>query len=478
MKLVGAGDAPEAVGVGELPGKSNYLRGSDPAAWRTGVASFSGVEYRGVYDGIDLVYYGNQRQLEYDFRLAPGADPRRVRLGFEGQTSLRVDAGGDLVLGAPGGGEVRQQKPYAYQEEADGRRVEVASRYVLKGKGRVGFEVGAYDTARPLVIDPVLAYSTYLGGGGSNDTARGVAVDAAGNAYVTGETISTDFPATAGAAQTTFGGFNYDAYVTKLNAAGTAVVYSTFLGGSRNDNGYAVAVDAAGDAYVVGSTASLGFPTTAGAFQTARNGQGDGFVSKIHVGDDEPTYRIRGRVTGGDGSPLAGVDINIFGGARARPKTAADGTYLFGGLRVGVDYSLTAYSPCVSFTTQNDTVNNLSSDQAVDSTGAVVTFSVGGRVTVSNKPDEGYGGVTMKLAGGQTLTTRTDGQGNYSFPAVAGCRDYTLTASASNISFDPPSRSYTYLSQNQSFADFAAAAPQLMNYAPGSSRTTGTSGGR
>ncbi|MET0623762.1 MAG: carboxypeptidase-like regulatory domain-containing protein [Pyrinomonadaceae bacterium] len=118
-------------------------------------------------------------------------------------------------------------------------------------------------------------------------------------------------------------------------------------------------------------------------------------------------------MTGGDGAPLAGVDINIFGGARARTKTAADGTYAFEGLRAGVDYSLTAYSPCVVFTTQNGTVSKIASDQTVDFTGSVTTFSVGGRVTISNKPDEGYGGVTMKLAGAQgELTTRTDGQGN------------------------------------------------------------------
>ena len=298
-----------------------------------------------------------------------------------------------------------------------------------------------------------LVYSTYLGGSVS-DSARAIAVDAVGSAYVTGGTNSSFFPV-RNAVQGTLSGSSVDAFVTKLAPQGSALVYSTYLGGSRNENGYAVAVDGAGDAYVVGSTTSLGFPVTAGVVQGARNGQGDAFVSKIHVGDDEVTYRISGRVTGGDGSPLAGVEINIFGGARARTQTSADGTYSFEGLRAGADYSLTAYSPCGAFTTQNDTVNNIASDQTVDFTGGVTTFSVSGRVTISNKPDEGFGGVTMKLAGPQgTLTTRTNGLGYYSFPSVAGCRDYALTASANNISFDPPSRTYPYLSMDQSSADF------------------------
>ncbi|MET0623761.1 MAG: SBBP repeat-containing protein [Pyrinomonadaceae bacterium] len=384
MKLVGASTAREVAGVGELPGKVNYLRGSDPAAWRTNVASFSGVEYRGIYEGIDLVYYGNQRQLEYDFRLAPGADARRIRLAFEGQTSMRVDAAGDLVLRAAGGGEIRQRKPYAYQEDGAGRRVEVAARYVLQGKGRVGFEVGAYDAARPLVIDPVLAYSTYLGGGASNDTAHGVALDAAGSAYVTGETISTDFPTTAGAAQTTFGGFNYDAYVTKLNPAGTAVVYSTYLGGGDTDQGFDIAVDADGNAYVAGRTISTNFPVTAGAFQPAFGGGvypggigGDAFVSKLNP---EGTALLYSTYLGGSATEYGyGVALDAARNVYVTGSTSSENFPLMNALqpvkRGGSDAFVTkldasgaalVYSTYFGGTTAVDSLNASGLDNAFD----------------------------------------------------------------------------------------------------------------
>jgi probable HAF family extracellular repeat protein len=311
MKLSGATNAPEGVGVNELPGRVNYLRGSDPAAWRTGVASFSGVEYRGVYEGVDLVYYGNQRQLEYDFRLAPGADARRIRLAFEGQTSLRVDASGDLVLRAPGGGEVRQRKPYAYQEDGDGSRAEVASRYVLKGRGQVGFEVGAYDAARPLVIDPVLAYSTYLGGD-STDTGHGIEVDGEGNAYVVGYTASANFPVTKGAFQTTKAVGN-DVFVTKMNPDGSDIVYSTFLAGATDDTATDVFVDATGHAYVTGATNSADFPTTEGAYQRTRTGtfafDRNAFVAKLSPDGSSLVYStLVGPTTSGAGANSASAE--------------------------------------------------------------------------------------------------------------------------------------------------------------------------
>src|SRR5207247_2363522 len=185
-----------------------------------------------------------------------------------GSDSLAIDSQGDLVLDAEAG-EVRMHKPMVYQENG-GERKAVPGRYVLKGEGQVGFEVGAYDPAKPLVIDPVLAYSTYLGGSGI-DQAWGIAEDSSGNAYLTGETNSVDFPASAGAADSTFNGFT-DAFVTKLDPAGAAVVYSTYLGGATDgDSGLAIAVDTFGNAYVTGHTSSTDFPTTLGAFDTTFN---------------------------------------------------------------------------------------------------------------------------------------------------------------------------------------------------------------
>ncbi|MGB8511000.1 MAG: SBBP repeat-containing protein, partial [Pyrinomonadaceae bacterium] len=269
MKLAGARPLAKASGVEELPGKVNYLRGDDASQWRTDVPTFGGVKYEGVYEGVDLVYYGNKRQLEYDFRLAPDANARQIKLRFDGQQRLSVDARGELVIRADGG-EIRQRKPFAYQEDASGNRTVVAARYVLKNRNEVGFEIGQYDTSAPLVIDPVLAYSTYLGGG-SSDSGQGIEVDADGNAYVVGNTVSTDFPITPGAFQTVKSGVT-DVFVTKLNPAGSALVYSTFLGGATNDNGRDIFVDAAGNAYVTGATNSSNFPTTPGAYQRTKSG--------------------------------------------------------------------------------------------------------------------------------------------------------------------------------------------------------------
>ncbi|HST52511.1 MAG TPA: SBBP repeat-containing protein, partial [Pyrinomonadaceae bacterium] len=241
-----------------------------------------------------MVYYGKQGQLEYDFVVKPGADASRVSLAFDGADSLEVEAGtGDLLLKI-GGQTIRQQKPFVYQE-TDGVRQEVESGYSLKGVGRVGFTLGAYDTQRPLIIDPVLAYSTYLGGS-ANDSATGIAVDSSSNAYVTGQTFSNNFPV-ANAIQGTFGGIT-DAFVTKLNATGSALVYSTYLGGS-NDSGASIAVDSSGNAYVAGQTLSTNFPV-ANAFQGTLGGSSDAFVTKLSASGSSFVYST---YLGGSGNP-------------------------------------------------------------------------------------------------------------------------------------------------------------------------------
>ena len=278
--LAGGNRRPTVAGRGELPGRINYFVGDDPAGWRTNIATYARVHYSDVYPGIDLVYYGNQQQLEYDFVVAPGADPRRIRMVFDRARAVSIDGDGDLILSVEGG-EVRQLKPIVYQE-ANGVREPIAGRYVRKGRREIRFELGAYDRTRPLVIDPVLVYSTYLGGS-STDAGNDIAVDAQGNAYVGGETSSADFP-TASAADASQNG-RVDGFVTKLNATGSVLIYSTYLGSAADDRVNGIAVDALGSAYVTGETnanpLNAPFPTTTGAFDTTANGAPDAFVAKL-----------------------------------------------------------------------------------------------------------------------------------------------------------------------------------------------------
>jgi hypothetical protein len=238
MKFVGSETKPQVFGQDELPGKVNYLMGRDSRRWRTGISTYAKVAYQNLYRGVDLVYYGNQRQLEYDFIVRPGTDPNIIALSFDGADQLKIDAQGDLVLHA-GGGEIRQRKPLVYQE-VDGVRHEVAGNYKLQDSNTVGFQLGDYDASRPLVIDPVLVYSTFLGSS-TDDIGWDITVDASGNAYVVGHTqqlnVPSDFPTTVGAFDTRHNGDDgdQDLFVTKLNPTGSALVYSTFFGGNGID---------------------------------------------------------------------------------------------------------------------------------------------------------------------------------------------------------------------------------------------------
>ncbi len=270
MAFVGANATPTVSGIGELAGKANYLVGRDPTAWRTNVPTYAKVAYRDLYPGIDVVYYGQQRQLEYDLIVAPGRDPRGIAIRFDGVDPLTITADGDLLL-RTATGHIRQQKPVMYQQVGESRQI-VTGRYLLTGPYEVGFAVDAYDRSRPLVIDPVIAYATYL------DTANAVAVDAAGQAYVIGSTAASDAPTAGGRFGTLL---QSNAVVMKLTADGSALDYVTLLGGSRFDFGFDIAVDAAGHAFLTGTTASLDFPVQ-NAFQPQLTFPGqDAFLAEL-----------------------------------------------------------------------------------------------------------------------------------------------------------------------------------------------------
>ena len=288
LKLTFAGANPDCMvqGVGELPGKVNYLIGRDQSRWHTGIPSFKGVIYRNVWPGIDVAYHGERQQLKYDIIAAPGADLESIRLRYEGAQKIWLGKAGDLHVKTAVTTFV-ERVPGIYQEN-DGVKVALNGGYVLNGN-TVSFQVQGRDPSLPLTIDPAnsLLYSTYLGGaGGATNTS--IVLDSSGCAYVTGD-ASTGFPTTTGAYDTTFHRFA-DAYVAKFNATGSALVYSTYLGGKANDQSNSIAVDSSDCAYVAGWTHSTDFPTTSGAFVTTFSGSQEAFVTKLNAAGTALVY--------------------------------------------------------------------------------------------------------------------------------------------------------------------------------------------
>jgi hypothetical protein len=288
MTFVGANARPDVSGLDALPGKVNYLRGRDPRAWRTNIPTYARVASRELYPGIDLVFYGNQQQLEYDLVLAPHADPSRIALTFDGIDRVELAPDGDLLLQrrVPGSTsereiDLRQRKPVIYQQTGNARQA-IAGRYVLRGTREIGFEVGPYDKTRTLVIDPVVAFSSYLGGT-RTDAGQGIAVDAQGDVYLAGSTTSPDFPVTTGAS---LAGDLEDVFISKISADGSGLVYSTYLGGSGSDLAADVAVDTAGRAYLTGFTRSIDFPVANAVQPTLAGDNFDAFVVKLSAGGD------------------------------------------------------------------------------------------------------------------------------------------------------------------------------------------------
>ncbi len=355
MRFDGANPRAEMVGLEKLPGIVNYILGEDPTKWRTHIPTYQKVEYKDVYSGVDLVYYGNQGRLEYDFIVAPGADPKQITLAFEGVETIDVDKQGDLVLtlqkatdtALGSAATLRMHKPVVYQQDAHGHKHLLAGSYVLLAAessshrssatfthssetAHVAFQVASYDASQPLIIDPVLSWATYLGDSGV-DIGNGIAVDQASNVYVTGLTSApgAGFPGTAGSLiQNTFGGGeNWDAFVTKINATGTTVVYSTYLGGNGNDYGQGIAVDQAGNAYVTGptGTSGSGFPGTAGSLlQSTNAGGGDVFIAKLNTAGTALVYATY--LGGSDSDEGNAIAVDQAGNAYVTGRTRTSGS--------------------------------------------------------------------------------------------------------------------------------------------------------
>ncbi len=296
-RLIGANRNARMQPEQRLSGLANYFLG-DRSHWRQDVAGYARIKHTGVYPGIDLVFHGEQGRLEYDFLVAPKANPARIRLEVTGQDDLKIDENGDLVI-STSAGEVRWKRPESYQE-VDGKRISVTGKFVISSGRIVSFAVGTYDSSKRLVIDPTLSYATYLGGGG-NDFARGIGVDGSGNVYVSGGTTSPNLPVLS-AFQSSYrgGGADFiggDAYVAKFSPSGT-LIYITYLGGAADDVAMGLAVDSAGDAYITGFTVSFDFPVAGTPFQSHFGGSGglsftvfgDAFVAKLSPAGNQLLY--------------------------------------------------------------------------------------------------------------------------------------------------------------------------------------------
>jgi hypothetical protein len=297
LRFLGANPKAAITGQTTESGTVSYIIGNDPARWHTDLPTYRELVYRDLWPGIDLLFRSDNGQLQYEFLLRPGARVRDIQLAYRGANRLSIDRDGNLMVHTSLG-SITDTRPVTYQL-IDGKRVQVASGFALQRgtKTRYGFTVGAYDHSRGLIVDPGLVYSTFLGGA-ADDAGNGIAVDSAGQAYVTGNTYSADFPTTSGAYDRTYngsGGFAFgsgDVFVTKLNSNGSALIYSTYLGGSGNEPifGASIAVDSAGNAYVTGTTDSANFPVTPGAYQSKLTGIENVFVTKLNKNGSNLIY--------------------------------------------------------------------------------------------------------------------------------------------------------------------------------------------
>lgn len=436
MKPVGARAGSRIVALDELPGKTNCFIGSDPNRWRAGIPSYARVKYEDIYPGVDMVLHGKQRQFEYDFVVAPGADFKAISMRFEPARKIRISGSGDLVIETPAG-EIRHRKPVAYQHSGNSRSV-IPARYVIHTNRSVGFEIARYDKNRQLIIDPVVSYSSYLGGTG-NDSINAIAVDASGNAYVTGQTSSLNFPTTPGSVQGNFGSGFFLAFVTKLNLTSNTLVYSTYIGGqtsigpfSPQTIGEGIALDAKGSVYLTGRTTAIDFPTTAGAFQATWSGTANfsvptnAFVTKLNQDGSALVYST---YLGGSRVPSSFVGSASETRAAAIAVDGLDFAYVTGSTNT-LDFPTTT-TAFQSAKTGDDLCSKILDAQGPCSEGFVTKLNQSGTALVystylGGNGDEVCNGIAVDAAGnayiaGTTDATFSDGPfsgGRKPFPTV------------------------------------------------------------
>jgi Beta-propeller repeat/Domain of unknown function DUF11 len=473
MRLEGANSSALVSGASPLPGKSNYFIGNDPSKWRHGIPQFARVEYRAVYPGVDLVYYGDQGKLEYDFRVAPAADPSQIALRFDG-ASARLDSG-DLIL-ATGQGDVRFHAPHMYQQQGD-TQTTIAGSFRQIAENKIGFTIGAYDRSRELVIDPVLSYSTYLGGSGSEFAPR-IAVDVGFNMYVAGSTTSANFPVTDGSTKT--GAQNV--FVAKINSAGSALVFATYLGGTGSDTAAGVAVDSSFNVYVAGFTTSTNFPTTPNAFQqTAAQAGTHGFVTKLDA-TGTPLYSTFLAGTNATNNPVeqvTGLAIDTRGDAFVTGTTTSTNS------ATGFPSTSTAFQPCpfqpgVTCTATSGPPQFFASEINTTGSGALSmlysTYFGGGNPATATSVGGGIAidaSGNLYITGGTNMLPVTGGNGEAPFPlfnAQQSCLDEASKTSCSTTGIDTTKLDAFVAKINP---NIVGSAPAYSTYLGGSLDDTG-----
>jgi photosystem II stability/assembly factor-like uncharacterized protein len=352
----------------ELPGKVNYIHGNDRRNWQIGLSTWQRVRYPDVYPGIDVVYYGNQQQLEFDLVLKAGADPRSIRMKISGGSRLSLDGSGALRIETGGGADLRLELPHIYQQ-VDGRNKDVTGRYQILGHDEIAFSVDSWDRMRPLVIDPTIVYSTLLGGEPNNSAGYGIAVDSSGNILLTGYTDASDFPV-VDAAQNRLRGHG-SGFVAKINAAGTALTYSTYLGGSSYDYLLGLAVDSAGSAWVTGYSMSSDFPVL-NAAQSTFSGYQDAVVARL---DANGSLQFSSYLGGSNYSYGYGIAVDASGYGYVTGNTGGSFPTTPGTIQMpltGGKVFVTKYSPAGAIV-----YSTLVGGDSADSGNAIAVDSVG-----------------------------------------------------------------------------------------------------
>jgi hypothetical protein len=438
LQFTGANPQPTLQGLEPMPGRANFFIGSDPARWRANVATYGAVAYRDLYPGIDLVYRGTQGYLKSEYHLAPGADPALIEMAYAGLEGIHVRDDGALVLKTPLG-ELIESAPLIYQE-VDGVRRSISGGYRLlpprPGQDktyRVRFQVGSYDPSQALVIDPTLGYATYLGGD-SEDTGQAIAVDSQGHLYLTGYTLSSDYPTSTPTLYATHANTaTTDVFVTQLiNAAGVYTYgFSTYLGGDDDDYGFDIAVDDEGGVYVTGYTNSGNFPTH-NAMRSNRGGSRDAFVTKIITAGGVYTFAYCSYLGGGGLDWAFGITLDGEGNALVTGGTgssdfpvsasAIDTSWAGAGLDVFVTQIISASG---AYTYGLSTyLGGVGSDQghsiAVDKQGNtyVTGYASSGDFPVANATQPVYGGGTYDAFVTQIITA--SGAYTYGFSTYLG----------------------------------------------------------